>query len=241
MTQATTKEVSWNRYAKKYDMLMAYNPFYQQLNLEVMQETQNWQVSHGDIILDLAGGTGNYSTKLAEQFPNVSVIHVDGDEGMCSVTKEKKLDQGLDNLAVQRIDVNEVQFPEGSLKAAICIHALYTFPNPHEVLQKLYQWMEPGGYGIFVNPGRLVKVLDWQVAIGWQMIMKYGIKKTLQIMQEGREVSYQNKQISKLQRNGTYWMHSHQEFIEAVESAGFTIVKSKLCFRKISDMAVVVK
>ena len=241
MNQSQTIDVSWNRYAKKYDMLMAYNPFYQKLNQEVLNRTKVWNIPEGGKILDLAGGTGNYSTKLAAQFPNAQVIHIDNDQGMCSVVSEKKGLQQLHNLQVVNQDVDEVIFDSNFLQGAICIHALYTFPNPQEILSKMYDWLKPGGYGLFVNPGRLVNVLDWQIAIGWQMVMKHGIQKTLQIMQEGKEVSYQNKQISKLQRNGTYWTHSHEEFKKAVKDAGFQIVESRLCFRKISDMVAVRK
>lgn len=233
--------VSWNRYAKKYDMLMTYNPFYQQLNAEVLERTKKWSLQSGDLIVDLAGGTGNYSIALAQQFPEANIIHVDGDKGMCQEAQEKKENLDLRNLNVELKDVDEIEFEPESLDALICIHALYTFPDPIKILNKAHQWLKPKGQAIFVNPGRIVNVLDWQVAIGWQMIMKYGILKTISIMQEGKEVSYQNKQVSKLQKNGTYWTHSHQEFNDAIKNAGFTILESRLCFRKISDMAVVCK
>ena len=241
MTKNQTVDLSWKRYARKYDMLMTYNPFYQQLNKEVLERAENWTIRDGGVIVDMGAGTGNYSLPLASQFTHAEVIHIDGNEGMCGVTQDKKSALNISNLSIRHQDINEVEFKSNSLQALLCIHALYTFPNPGLILERMYDWLEPGGYGIFVNPGRIVKVLDWQIAIGWQMIMKHGIKKTLEIMQEGREVSYQNKQISKLQRDGTYWTHSHHEFIQTVKDAGFTILEARLCFRKISDMVVVSK
>ena len=73
------------------------------------------------------------------------------------------------------------------------------------------------------------------------MIRHYGWWEMLKIMREGRELSYQNCQISKLQARGIHWQHSHAQFCDAVSAAGFDILKSRLCFRNISDMVVVRK
>ena len=55
-------------------------------------------------------------------------------------------------------------------------------------------------------------------------------------MKEGKEVSRQNREISKLQAKGVYWRHSHQEFCDTIADIGYRINESGLTFRKISDI-----
>ena len=239
--QTKTIQPDWAKYAQQYDMLLSYNPFYQKLHEQVLGFTQDWDILAGDVIIDLGGGTGNYSTAMAKKFPQAKVIHIDRDEGMNRVTQTKKELEALDNLTILAMSADQMKFQENSIKACTCIHAFYTFPKPQEVMQELYRFLVPGGYGIFVDPGRIVNVLSWQLAIGSKMIKSYGIKKTLQIMKEGKEVSKQNKLISLQQKDGTYWTHSHEEFLQTVKEAGFSIISHGLTFRKLSDWVVVKK
>ena len=233
--------VDWQSYAQKYDMLLDYNPFYQQLREEILAIIKQWQFSPGDLIADIGAGTGNYSIALAAQFPRTKILHIDSNPGMIGVVEQKKKNLQLDNIEARTVPVEELQLEPASLSACFCIHSLYTFPDPAVILKNIYSWMKPGAVGIFVDPGRPVKVLDWQLAIGWKMISTYGLRKTLQVMREGREISHQNRQISKLQAQGVYWNHSHEEFCTTVEAAGFEIKESRYCFRKISDLVVVEK
>lgn len=227
--------LDWNTYAQKYYMLLAYNPFYQQLHREVMEEVKPWEVGANDLLADIGAGTGNYSLAIARQFPQAVVMHVDKDEGMNAQAEKKKNREGLDNLQVLSMGVDEIQWRPESLRGLVSIHALYTFSNPTKVLRDMYGWLKPGGYALLVNAGRVVRILDWQLAVGWQLLRKYGLKKTLEIMNEGKEVSRQNAFIRDMQRKGVFWTHSHEAFCQAVQEAGFEIVKSKTCFRGVSD------
>ena len=105
----------------------------------------------------------------------------------------------------------------------------------------MFTWLKQGGKGVLVNSGRMVNVMDWQLAIGWHLIKTYGLSKALKIMNEGKEVSRQNRLIREMQRDGTFWTHSHEEFCQAIEAAGFTIISTQTCFRGISDFVVVEK
>ena len=102
----------------------------------------------------------------------------------------------------------------------------------------MYEWLEPGGSALLVNAGRVIKVLDWQMAIGWHLLRSYGLKKTLQIMKEGKQISQQNAYIRKMQRTGIFWTHTHEAFCRAVQNAGFEILDSKTCFRGDSDFVL---
>ena len=233
-----TVPVSWESYARKYDMLFDHNPFYQQIHRRVLAQAGRWEIRPGDLVADVGAGTGNYSLSLARRFPEATVLHIDNNEGMNARAMEKRDEAGISNLTLLPFGMEEVQIEPGSLRALVSIHALYTFPDPQQALEKMYGWLEPGGDAILVDAGRIVRVLDWQIALGTHLIRKHGLRKALAIFREGREVSRQNAFIRDMQRAGEFWTHSHEAFLGAVRKAGFDIIESGLTFRGVSDWVV---
>jgi len=235
------ENVDWAIYAQKYDMLMEYNPFYQELHQEVLRHTEAWDIQPGACILDLGAGTGNYSTALARRFPQAQILHVDRDEGMNVVATRKSEKLNLQNLQIISRSAEEIQLPKEKIQACLCIHSLYTLPAPEKILQNIYHWLVPGGWGLFVDPGSAVNVLDWQVAIVRRMVKVYGWRKTFQVLREAKIVSQQNRAIRKKQIDGTYWTHSHEEFLDMLSRVGFEIRQAGRTYRNISDWAMVRK
>ena len=234
----TATQVSWKTYAQTYDMLLSHNPFYQNVHDEVMQEVRKWKIGVNDFIADVGAGTGNYSLAIAEQFPHAKVFHIDSDGGMNARAAEKCRSKAIINHYILDQGIEAVQMEAESLKALVSIHALYTFPNPLKALEKMYDWLQPGGYAVLVDAGRMVNVRNWQLAIGWHLLRNHGLKKTFQIMREGKEVSQQNAYIRDMQRKGKFWMHSHEEFCTTVRQAGFEVLSSHITFRGVSDFVV---
>lgn len=237
----STQTVSWDTYAQTYDILLSYNPFYQQLQREVMEFVAQWDIHPGDILADIGAGTGNYSIALARLFPEATVLHNDQDEGMNAVAGAKKETESLPNHQILSQSVHEIAIQPGSLKGLISIHALYTFPNPNRVLRDMYHWLKPGGCAVLVDAGRIMRVWDWQIAIGWHLLRKHGLRRTLEIFKEGKEVSRQNAYIRNLQKDGTFWTHTHAEFCQSVRSAGFEIIHNHPTYRGVSDLVVLRK
>lgn len=233
--------VEWKTYAQSYDMLLSHNPFYQELRKQVLNEVQSWDLVPGSTLADIGAGTGNYSTAIAKLYPDSHILHIDRDAGMIGRAREKQRTYGLENVSFFQQSIEETHFSNNSLQAIVAIHSLYTFPEPASVLRQFYHWLEPGGYGIFVDPGRKLNILSWQLAIGKHLLQTQGVRKTLQIMRDGKEVSRQNRKIQRMQARGEFWLHSHKEFCETVAQAGFEIVKAKTTFRGISDWIVVRK
>ena len=226
--------VDWNAYAQKYDLLLAYNPYYQTTYREIMNHIRAWDIEPANQIADLGAGTGNYSVELAKHFPQARILHIDSNKNMNAMAAKKAA--GLSNLEIRNQAIEEVQLEPGSLQGLLCLNALYTFPSPQDMLQRMHFWLEEGSPVVFLDPGRVMNVFAWKLAIGWHLLYTYGIKETLQIFQEAKVVSKQNAYIRTMQQNGTYWTHSHQEFCQAIQVAGFTIEKASKCFRGDCDL-----
>ena len=200
----------------------------------------HWDIPDGATLADIGAGTGNYSLAMARVFLQATVLHFDNDDGMNTVTAAKR-PVSMTNHHIYRQSVDEIRLEEESLDGLISIHALYTFPEPEAVLQKMYQWLKPGTSAILVNPGRNMNVLSWQMAIGWRLFRQYGLRGTLEIMRAGKEVSRQNANIRNMQRRGLLWTPAHREFCTALRAAGFEIREAKKTYRGDSNLAVIRK
>jgi ubiquinone/menaquinone biosynthesis C-methylase UbiE len=231
--------IDWEAYARSYDMLLSYNPFYQELHRQVMDRVRNWTLPPGGDLVDLGAGTGNYSIPTAEMFPELNVWHIDNNRGMNAVARGKA--RNLKNFKILEQGIEETDFSANSLHGLLCINAIYTFPDPEAVLCRMHRWMKPGFRVILVDPGRVMKLFSWQVAIGRHLLKTYGLRKTIDIFKKAKVVSQQNKYIREMQKNKTYWTHTHEAFCTAVKAAGFQVESSALCFRGYCDMVVALK
>ena len=233
------KPVDWYRYAQKYDMLLEYNPYYQVVHQEVMALIDRWSLPPGSVLADFGAGTGNYSVACARRQPRLQVLHIENNRSMNALAARKAA--RLMNFQILERSIENLEFSAGLLHGLLCINALYTFPNPRETLESMNQWLAPGARAVFVDPGRVMRVLPWTFALSWYLLRNFGIRKTLEILREAKSVSEQNAHIREMQRNGSYWTHSHEEFCQAIEAAGFYIEESKTCFRGYCDYVVAVK
>jgi SAM-dependent methyltransferase len=231
---AREQVVDWYAYAQRYDLLLAYNPYYQEARRRILAEVARWSPGPGTVLADLGAGTGNYSAALARAHPETAVCHLENNRGMNAVALRKAA--GLSNFRLLAHSVFEAPFEAASLDGVLCINALYTFPAPEAVLVTIFDWLRPGGRLVLLDPGRVMNLLAWKWAIFRHLAWTYGLRRTWQIVQEGKAVSRQNARIRALQRNGTYWLHSHAEFCEAVRMAGFEVYASDTCFRGDCDL-----
>jgi len=221
----------WSAYAATYDLLLEYNPAYQQL----LEEFEN-VLSQADalrVIYDVGGGTGNYSQIAASRYPESLIHFIEPDQGMRQRAKQKL--SGHDNIVY--ID-KALQDVEASAEAdlVICAHALYSMPDHQERLLDLKRLLRPGGLLFLVDLGRPMNVADWRYYLFSHLTKELGLLKAIQILWKGREIAKQNKAIFKAQQDGLYWTHSESEIRSAVEKAGFEVLSQKTVYRDYSDL-----
>lgn len=221
----------WNAYAKSYDLLSEYNPAYQ----ELLQEFESVLPTVGKpgVIFDVGGGTGNFSQVAAGRFPESAIYFIEPDERMKSRAAEKL--SGHDKITFVERTFENFEAPTQA-DLMICVHALYTMPEPQARLQEMKRLLKPGGLLFLVDLGRPMDVADWRAYLFGHLTKELGFLKAMQIFWKGREIAKQNKAIFKSQEANVYWTHTAEEISSAVEKAGFEILSQKSVYRGYSDL-----
>jgi ubiquinone/menaquinone biosynthesis C-methylase UbiE len=231
-------KVDWRAYAEVYDLMAVNNPAYQDLLTQFRSMINQWILEPQSTLVELGAGTGNFSIELARAFPECMVVHLDADQRMNLLAESKATAQKLQNIHFVSNVIQEVQFPVESLSAVVMVHALYTFPNPREVISKIFKWLIPGGYLFACDVGSVANVSDWATYLFGEWYRRHGLWRTFQLFYKGRVVTQQNRLIARAQREGVYWTHTSAEFREAFESARFEIITDQKAYRKTSDLIV---
>ena len=101
-------------------------------------------LNNNDLILDVACGPGNISQRIAENWPFVKVVGIDGSKEMLNQAEKKLCESFTKNLTYELIEINSIAtgkklFP---LKADVLVSnsALHHFHDPYrfwEALKKL--------------------------------------------------------------------------------------------------------
>jgi len=88
-----------------------------------------------DVILDIACGPGNISERIAENWPLVKVVGIDGSKEMLNQAEKKLCESSAKNLTYELIEINSIatgvkKFP---LKADVLVSnsALHHFHDPY--------------------------------------------------------------------------------------------------------------
>ncbi len=224
-------KTDWSAYAETYDLLLEYNPAYQ----ELLREFESF-LSEADaprVIYDVGGGTGNYSQIATRRYPESSVYFIEPDRGMRLRAKEKL--SAHDNVIFIDRPLQEVE-PPVKADLVICAHALYTMPAPQDRLVELRNILRPGGLLFLVDVGRPLKVAEWRTYLLSHLMREFGVVKATKIFWKGREIASQNKAIFKAQMANLYWTHSGAEIASATKKAGFEIMSQKTAYRGYSDL-----
>jgi ubiquinone/menaquinone biosynthesis C-methylase UbiE len=230
--------VDWEGYANSYDLLAENNPAYQSLVEEVVAVVTRLHPRAGAIIADLGAGSGNVSVPLAKAHPDVHVVHVDSAMAMNARASAKAALRNLSNHRVEPCDVWAAPFRPAELAGAVTVHALYALPRAREYLAKIFEWLEPGGFLVACDAGRMMNVLAWSVFLLRHSLAAHGLAHTFSLFRSTRIAAAENRKIGREQRRGRYWTHDLREFRSAIERAGFEVQEAHVTYRGASDFVV---
>ena len=227
----------WSAYAKEYDLMAVHNPSYQELLAHYLKTIAGWRLQTEDVVADIGAGTGNFSITLARAFPRVRVIHADFNEEMLALARSKA--DGLANWQAIAFDVQQDDWPLPSLAGIVSVHALYAFPNPKRVIQKMAAQLRPGGFVYASDVGRILNIRDWTWYLLKESMRAHGLPATLSLFCRGQEIRRQNQAVARGQKCGTYWTHDLAEFRAAFEVAGIDVLSATdAMYRGYDDLIV---
>ena len=103
-------------------------------------------LSHGDTVLDLACGPGNFSREFARAVSESGlVVGVDASRTMLERAASEVEDAETRNLALVRASGDALPFRDDGFDAACCFAALHLFADPFAALDELTRVLAPGG------------------------------------------------------------------------------------------------
>lgn len=226
--------VDWTAYADDYDLLLDYNPAYQDL-IARFQAFLNASDRPDPRVLDMGGGTGNFSAALLGTLPAARLTFLEPDPGMMQRAAAKLSRWGDVDFALSGIaDYQHDQ----RFDLIVATHALYTLPDPSAALRKLRDMASPGARLFAIDFGAPMRVWSWRLYLGGVLLRQLGLSETLRLMRAGKGVAQQNARIAQAQREGRYWLHDTPKFIKTVEAAGWRVTKAETVYRGCSTLVV---
>jgi SAM-dependent methyltransferase len=98
----------------------------------------------GDLLLDVAAGTGLAGRALAHQVN--AVIALDATPEMLEVGRRAAAAEGVSNIVFQRGDAASLPFLDSSFEIVVCRYALHHFPTPEVQLAQMARVLRAGGH-----------------------------------------------------------------------------------------------
>jgi ubiquinone/menaquinone biosynthesis C-methylase UbiE len=99
----------------------------------------------GDVILDVASGTGEPGLTIASMIGDGTVVITDLSEGMLETAREKAAAAGSMNVQVHSADVSALPFEDDTFDAISCRFGFMFFPNIQQAATELRRVLKPGG------------------------------------------------------------------------------------------------
>jgi ubiquinone/menaquinone biosynthesis C-methylase UbiE len=114
-------------------------------SLNAGEMVRRFGLAGGEHILDVATGTGEVALAFAAALPAGRVTGVDFSEGMLARAGEKARQAGLTNTAFCRMDMQDLQFPDGYFDGATCAFGIFFVDEMEETLAHIARKVRAGG------------------------------------------------------------------------------------------------
>lgn len=224
--------------AEVYDLMAWHNPEYRKIQTAFIDFLSRYPEKKPQRILDLGAGTGNYSIPAALKFPDAEVWHVEPNPDMLALAREKSEALAITNIRFVSSTLQDFH-PSKKFDLLLSVHALYTTPKPQEVLRRIVKSaLHPGAPVFLCDLGRKFNMAKWRNFMVEHLIEKRGVTETIEIFKEGLPLILRQREISLLQQDRVYWLHSHQAFQKAVIEAGLEIEEARMVDLGDSDLVL---
>ena len=122
-------------------------------------------IPKGDkLILDIGGGSGRYSLKLAQDFSGSKVVVTDISEGSLVLIKKLSRELKLDNVGVKKEDILNLSFSNDHFDVVFCDGVIQHILDYEVAVSEMIRVLKPGGIIIvsavnYWNPHTFYKFL----------------------------------------------------------------------------------
>ena len=97
-------------------------------------------------VLDVATGTGIAAFMAADRVgPAGEVVASDISERMVEAVRADAERRGITNMRFERVDAEDIAFPDASFDAVICVLGLMYPADPQQAINQIYRVLRPGG------------------------------------------------------------------------------------------------
>jgi len=134
---------SWDRFSsgwKKWDYLTM--DFLKPMGDEIIRLIKP---EDGDLILDIASGTGEPGLTIASQIPAGKVIISDLSDHMLTIARENAELKNIKNVETVTCDVSDLPFANNSFDAISCRFGFMFFPDMLLAAKEMVRVLKPGG------------------------------------------------------------------------------------------------
>ena len=103
------------------------------------------ELEDDQVIADIGAGSGYYSFRIAQRFPESQVIAVDIQPEMLEFIKRRSRDIDVSNIEIQLGTIVSTKLPAETIDAALFVDAYHEFSHPYEMMHSIYSALKPGG------------------------------------------------------------------------------------------------
>ena len=247
-------EVDWDRYAEQYDRITinGSNPAYIKLVDKVTMFFKELGLKRGSLVVDLGGGTGNFTLPIAEMHPESHFLIVDLSEIMLQKAREKAEMRNLRNVELIQGDIEDIEYLVETysrpITHAIMIHCLYVTGSlenpekPQRILKNIHGGLENSESRFFIaDINRPLKTGNWIPYCLWHAFKTFGnIKDTINFFRENDQAKIASRCTDIKQKEGSYLICNLDEFVKMITDAGFTRIyeKSDKYYRKRDNLLI---
>ncbi len=142
--QRRVQRYGWDKAAVYYEGYWA-----EQLEPAQTRTLELAELRPGERVLDVACGTGLVTLPAATAVgPEGEVVGTDISQEMVNLVREEAAKLGIGHAAFERMDAEELRFPDGSFDAALCALGLMYVPDPPQAMKEIHRVLRPGGRAV---------------------------------------------------------------------------------------------
>jgi ubiquinone/menaquinone biosynthesis C-methylase UbiE len=137
------QKASWNKFSpgwKKWDDLTM--DFLKPMGDEIIRLIKP---KNNELILDVAGGTGEPGLTIASMLTEGKVSITDLAERMLEIARENAMKRGIKNIEIHACDVCELPFDDNTFDAISCRKGFMFFPDMLIAAKEMARVLKPGG------------------------------------------------------------------------------------------------